>query len=111
MNALLMADRSFVMMGLFLQTGACLVYYSFLPTFITLSFPFTFLVPFTLHFSLPPYIVPSIPESFQLDYLSDTAVLLEWMPPKFPNGRLLRYVLGYQQGESVEVLGFFGGAL
>ncbi|KAL7988246.1 hypothetical protein Chor_007165 [Crotalus horridus] len=41
--------------------------------------------------------VPSIPESFQLDYLSDTAVLLEWMPPKFPNGRLLRYVLGYQQ--------------
>ncbi|XP_029139231.1 neural cell adhesion molecule L1 [Protobothrops mucrosquamatus] len=44
--------------------------------------------------------VPSIPESFQLDYLSDTAVLLEWMAPKFPNGRLLRYVLGYQQGES-----------
>ncbi|ETE70679.1 Neural cell adhesion molecule L1, partial [Ophiophagus hannah] len=52
--------------------------------------------------------VPSIPESFQLDYLSDTAVLLEWMPPKFPNGRLLRYVLGYQQGESVAALGFSG---
>uniref|UniRef100_A0A670YE75 L1 cell adhesion molecule n=1 Tax=Pseudonaja textilis TaxID=8673 RepID=A0A670YE75_PSETE len=41
--------------------------------------------------------VPSIPESFQLNSLSDTAVLLEWMPPKYPNGRLLRYVLGYQQ--------------
>ncbi|KAM3848159.1 neural cell adhesion molecule L1 [Vipera latastei] len=47
--------------------------------------------------------VPSIPESFQLDYLSDTAVLLEWMPPKFPNGRLLRYVLGYQQANQTEM--------
>uniref|UniRef100_A0A670Y4A0 L1 cell adhesion molecule n=1 Tax=Pseudonaja textilis TaxID=8673 RepID=A0A670Y4A0_PSETE len=52
--------------------------------------------------------VPSIPESFQLNSLSDTAVLLEWMPPKYPNGRLLRYVLGYQQGESVAALGFSG---
>lgn len=74
--------------------------------FITLSFPFTFFVPFTFHFSLPPYIVPSAPEFFQLDYLLDTAVLLEWMPPKYPNGRLLRYVLEYQQGESVAALGF-----
>ncbi|XP_025021470.1 neural cell adhesion molecule L1 isoform X2 [Python bivittatus] len=47
--------------------------------------------------------VPSIPESFQLDYLSETAVLLEWMPPKFPNGKLLRYVLGYQQANQTEV--------
>ncbi|XP_026567188.1 neural cell adhesion molecule L1 [Pseudonaja textilis] len=47
--------------------------------------------------------VPSIPESFQLNSLSDTAVLLEWMPPKYPNGRLLRYVLGYQQANQTEM--------
>ncbi|KAG8129901.1 hypothetical protein E2320_016708 [Naja naja] len=39
----------------------------------------------------------------ELDYLSDTAVLLEWLPPKFPNGRLLRYVLGYQLANQTEM--------
>ncbi|XP_066469397.1 neural cell adhesion molecule L1 isoform X2 [Tiliqua scincoides] len=41
--------------------------------------------------------VPSAPESFHLDYLSDTALMLEWKPPRFPNGILRRYVLTYQQ--------------
>ncbi|XP_078242687.1 neural cell adhesion molecule L1 isoform X3 [Pogona vitticeps] len=41
--------------------------------------------------------VPSLPESFHLDYLSDTALLLEWTRPTFPNGKLLAYVLAYQQ--------------
>ncbi|KAJ6654514.1 hypothetical protein lerEdw1_006821 [Lerista edwardsae] len=41
--------------------------------------------------------VPSAPESFHLDYLSDTALMLEWKPPRFPNGILQRYVLTYQQ--------------
>uniref|UniRef100_A0A8D2Q984 L1 cell adhesion molecule n=1 Tax=Varanus komodoensis TaxID=61221 RepID=A0A8D2Q984_VARKO len=45
--------------------------------------------------------VPSLPESFHLDYLSETELILEWKPPKFPNGKLLKYMLTYQQGESV----------
>ncbi|XP_070597475.1 neural cell adhesion molecule L1 isoform X3 [Erythrolamprus reginae] len=47
--------------------------------------------------------VPSNPESFRLDYLSDTSVLLEWEPPKFPNGKILRYMLGYQQANQTEM--------
>uniref|UniRef100_A0A8D2LZ48 L1 cell adhesion molecule n=1 Tax=Varanus komodoensis TaxID=61221 RepID=A0A8D2LZ48_VARKO len=47
--------------------------------------------------------VPSLPESFHLDYLSETELILEWKPPKFPNGKLLKYMLTYQQGESTEV--------
>lgn len=31
--------------------------------------------------------------------------MLEWKPPRFPNGILQRYVLTYQQGESVEGYG------
>ncbi|XP_044299559.1 neural cell adhesion molecule L1 isoform X2 [Varanus komodoensis] len=41
--------------------------------------------------------VPSLPESFHLDYLSETELILEWKPPKFPNGKLLKYMLTYQQ--------------
>nr|XP_028567318.1 neural cell adhesion molecule L1 isoform X3 [Podarcis muralis] len=41
--------------------------------------------------------VPSPPASFHLDCISDTALKLEWTPPKFPNGKLLRYKLAFQQ--------------
>ncbi|XP_053159041.1 neural cell adhesion molecule L1 isoform X3 [Hemicordylus capensis] len=47
--------------------------------------------------------VPAKPESFHLDYLSDTALALEWLPPQSPNGVLLKYVLKYLQVNQTEV--------
>ncbi|XP_042304789.1 neural cell adhesion molecule L1 isoform X3 [Sceloporus undulatus] len=56
--------------------------------------------------------VPSRPESVHMEFLSDTTVTLEWTPPKFPNGKLVRYVLAYQQANQTSNLtnvGFISG--
>lgn len=44
--------------------------------------------------------MPSAPRSLLLERVSDTALALEWTPPRFPNGALTEYLLQYRQGES-----------
>ncbi|XP_008102105.1 neural cell adhesion molecule L1 isoform X3 [Anolis carolinensis] len=56
--------------------------------------------------------VPSRPESLHMEFLSNTTVTLEWTPPRFPNGKLLRYVLAYQQANQTSNqtnMGFVSG--
>ncbi|XP_067399283.1 neural cell adhesion molecule L1-like, partial [Emydura macquarii macquarii] len=49
-----------------------------------------------IHFSTPEG-VPGPPGSLLLERVSDTALGLEWTPPRLPNGVLTEYMLQYQQ--------------
>ncbi|CAM5072608.1 unnamed protein product [Natator depressus] len=47
--------------------------------------------------------VPSPPHSLLLERVSDTALALEWTPPRFPNGALTEYLLQYRQVNGSEL--------
>ncbi|KAM7133943.1 LOW QUALITY PROTEIN: neural cell adhesion molecule L1, partial [Macrochelys suwanniensis] len=46
---------------------------------------------------------PSPPSSLLLERVSDTALALEWTPPRFPNGALTAYLLQYQRVNGSEL--------
>ena len=50
------------------------------------------------------FIAPSEPCSLKLATVTSTSVTLKWMPPKYPNGIILKYSIEYD-GNSIEKFG------